>query len=310
MTVTPIKSMGNLPEHGRIRTGIKSGRSMKALSTFRFTSVDETAIRQLAQMYGGEPRPWHDSKASPPNQWEVITNTDTIEVAVQPDSVFASYELWSGGGLQRQCDGETVTMWQASNRGLERMEEPCICDKQGMLECRPKTRMNLIIPQINFAGTWRYETSSEQALHTLPTMLNLIDQLQQMQGGLMRVTMHLVPKEKMKAGQKRKFTVVEVRTAVSVDQIISGEASYTAEVSAGEMPALEQTVPQLTPTPEPALEIVEDDDDDVVDAEIVEEDGDAPASGQGLSRDEAFARVKASGGQLTAKKTAEGWVVT
>lgn len=320
MSVTPISSLGSLPEHGRIRTGVKAGRAMKALDTFRFTSVDKEAIEQLAAKYGGEVRPWSDPKASPPSQWEVISEANAIEVAVQPDSVFAAYELWTGGGLQRQCDGEVCTQWQRGRDDLHRTETECECFKQGMLECRPKTRMNLIFPDIKFAGTWRYESSGQHALHTLPTMLNLVDQLQQLGGGLMKVTMHLVPKEKMKGGQKRKYTVVEVRTGFTVNEIIGGQANFVAEVSSSTnvSPALEQATSPPNEVPAPGLtgETVEHDSDEIVDAELVEDDeedhqaaGVSSASPQILSRSDAFEQAKASNGQLTAKKVAGGWVV-
>jgi len=41
MSITPIRNMGSLPEIGRIRTGVKTGQSMKAIDTFRFTSTSK-----------------------------------------------------------------------------------------------------------------------------------------------------------------------------------------------------------------------------------------------------------------------------
>ena len=37
--VTPLQNLGRVPEQGRIRLGVKTERAMKALDTFRFTSV-------------------------------------------------------------------------------------------------------------------------------------------------------------------------------------------------------------------------------------------------------------------------------
>ena len=301
-----ISSIGNLPEHGRIRTGVKEGRSFKAIDTFRFTSTDKLALDQLASVYGGTVIKWHDAKANPPNQWQVITESDRIEVMCQPDSVFASYEMWTGGGLQRQCDGETCSVWERKRDDVERSEIACVCAGQGMLECKPKTRMSVIFKDIKFAGTWRYESGGEEALNTLPTMLTLIDQLQAAAGGLMLVTMHLVPRQKVKAGQTRKYTVVEVRTGVTVQQMMAGQARY--EVDAGsQTPEITGSVSGSAPVSQPQLATVVDDDDDIVEGELVDDDElDYDVT---MTRTEAFDIAKASGGKRSAKKVEGGWVV-
>ena len=46
----PLTEMNRIPEQGRIRTGIKTERAMRALDTFRFTSADREAICQLADI--------------------------------------------------------------------------------------------------------------------------------------------------------------------------------------------------------------------------------------------------------------------
>ena len=79
--VVPIaKDYGRIPEQGRIRLGVKTERAMKALDTFRFTSPDPEAIAALASLYGGKAKPWSDKRASPKEQWEVITEADSIKV--------------------------------------------------------------------------------------------------------------------------------------------------------------------------------------------------------------------------------------
>lgn len=54
-TITPLSNIDRrAPEAGRIRIGIKSGRAMKSIDTFRFTSPHQDVIEQLADMYGGD----------------------------------------------------------------------------------------------------------------------------------------------------------------------------------------------------------------------------------------------------------------
>jgi hypothetical protein len=283
--ITPIKNMGNLPEHGRIRTGIKSGRSMKALDTFRFTSVDKAAIEQLANIYGGTPRPWHDDRANPPDQYEVISEASAIEVAVQPGSVDVCYELWSAGGMQRRCDGEDAILWIKRPSGVQREEAPCVCAKQGVLECKLKTRVNLIFPSIGFAGTWRYESSGETVANTVPGMLAIIEALQHT-AGLLPIEMSIVAQERVKHGQKRKFSIVQFRSKVSVDQMLDGKGSYQAQLVSGggvELRPQLQAVPDLVQDEVETKvdEGLEDEpfiysapgDDEIAEAELVDDDG-------------------------------------
>ena len=106
MSMTPLASIERrAPEAGRIRTGIKSGRAMKSIDTFRFTSPHKEAIEELARIYGGEAKPWNEPTANK-NQYEVITKASSIEVFLQPGGLTTHYEMWSGGGCQRRCDGE------------------------------------------------------------------------------------------------------------------------------------------------------------------------------------------------------------
>lgn len=273
--ITPIRELGNLPEAGRIRTGVKQGRGMKALDTFRFTSVDKDAIGELAALYGGSVKAWHDDRANPPNQWEVISEADTIEVAVQPGSVDVYYEVWSAGGLQRRCDGEEVSVWIKRQDDIERKEQPCICGQQGLLECKLKTRVALIFPSINFSGTWRYESSGRTVANTVPGMLAIVEALQSTRG-LLPIEMSIVKQEMVKAGQKRKFSIVQFRSKVSVDQMLAGSGTYQAQVG----PGTTTMAPALPSAPTVVVDRIEDEpfiysapgDDDIAEAELVEDD--------------------------------------
>ena len=89
-TVIPLHSLGTrMPEHGRIRMGVKDANRgfPKAIDKLRFTSPDKEAVEQIANLYGGEVNKWNDKKASPPNQWEVITTSESIKVFLPKDSL-------------------------------------------------------------------------------------------------------------------------------------------------------------------------------------------------------------------------------
>jgi len=139
-----------LRELGRIRAGDKTPKGApRKLETYRLTSPSEPAIRQAAQLYGGNIEPW-DSPNGP--QWQVTTQTDTLPVRIPGGQSISQWmELWSGGGCQRRCDGVTEVI----------SDQPCLCDPDPELrECKPKTRLNVVLPELGDIGQWRLETTS------------------------------------------------------------------------------------------------------------------------------------------------------
>lgn len=297
-TVQKITDIASLPEAGRIRTGVKAGKAMKAIDTFRFTSVDRGAIEALADIYGGTPKPWHDPKANPSNQFEVITNADEINVVVSPTSFDLGYELWAASGRVRRCDGETcdAVTWQNRNQYSETV--PCICNQQQLLECKPKTRLSVIIPNISFAGTWRYESSGMTTAATLPTMMQLIGQLQASGQGLVPVKMALVDQEINKGGA-RKFKIVQLRLGVSIDQILTGQGTYAAQLNQADVPP--PTIEAFTDD-----RVLPDPDTQIVDAELLDDD-DEPEPAETMTKEQAKAYVAEHGGSMF--KEGAGWNV-
>src|SRR5690606_20818789 len=66
--VVPIAQLGGrLPVCGKLRLGVKAGRGMKSIDTFRLTSPHKDLIDAAAEHYGAKegPRPWSDPGASP-----------------------------------------------------------------------------------------------------------------------------------------------------------------------------------------------------------------------------------------------------
>lgn len=224
-SIVPIAAMNRrLPELGRIRTGAKTEKAMKALSTFRFTSSDRTALEQIAALYGGTVKPWADPKATE-GQHEVITEAAEIAVALPADPLGGTpvYELWGGGGCERRCDGVTCETWVKGPDGPEVAEVACICVAKGEMACDPKTRLNVILPNVRGIGTWRLETKSWNAAQELPGMVDLIQSLQSR--GITRATLRLEHKRSTQAGQTRKFIVPVLGLDASVEALVAGEAT-------------------------------------------------------------------------------------
>lgn len=147
-----INLQRSIAEAGRIRIGQTvpsgNGRTRPAkLGTFRLTSGDRQRIEEAAALFGGEVRPWQAPAGA---QWEVITEATAIDVIVPPSAMAFSqhYELWSAGGCQRRCDGETESL----------TEQACLCDPE-QRECDIHTRLSLMIRDLPGLGLWRIDTS-------------------------------------------------------------------------------------------------------------------------------------------------------
>ena len=55
---------------------------------------------------------------------------------------------------------------------------PCICNQNGYMECKPKSRLKVLLPQIRMAGFWRMETNSWNAVEELSAMEQALTQMQ------------------------------------------------------------------------------------------------------------------------------------
>lgn len=266
--ITPMASMQRrMPEHGRIRIGEKTAKAMKAIDTFRFTSGDRKAIEAIAMLYGGELSAFEDGKVK--GQWQVKTESKEINVVLPPDPLQGTpvYELWSGGGCQRRCNGEVCEVPVKTPEGATTMAQDCICSSNDKLECKPITRLNVILPEIRFGGSWRLETKGWNAAHELPGMVEMVLSLQEQ--GMIRALLALEPRTSVSGGQTKKFVVPVIRLADTPNDLAAGLTSMGAlPVGA---PALESG-PPVDPEPELNHPLIQLDEDDFIEAEIVEDD--------------------------------------
>lgn len=141
-----------LHEIGRIRIGhsvpMSNGRSRpERLEKFRFTSSSQRALEAVAQLHGGDVKRWDGAPVG--EQWELFTEASEIPVIVPPDEMALSqfYELWTGGGCKRRCDGEAEQI----------TDGPCLCDAEAR-ECKPHTRLSLMLIGVAGVGLWRLDT--------------------------------------------------------------------------------------------------------------------------------------------------------
>ena len=94
-------------EAGRIRLGERQGNRPSKIDKLRFTSPSHDLIAQISELYGGMTSQW-ESPRGPESQ--VYIERDEIDIIIPPsdEALTTSYEIWSGGGMQRYCDGRVM----------------------------------------------------------------------------------------------------------------------------------------------------------------------------------------------------------
>ena len=174
MTVTTNRLLPGIEhrptELGRIRLGDKSvtdkGKEYPVkLETWRLTSGNRAALDAAAAIYGGTVEAWADG----PNEgyFELLTDSATLQVLIPRDLQTLSqwYEFWQGGTCERRCDG---TIEQLS-------QMPCLCKAEGGdMTCRPRTRLNIMLPDVPGLGVWRLETDGWNAATSLPATIEML----------------------------------------------------------------------------------------------------------------------------------------
>ena len=200
----PILDMQRrLREAGRIRIGAqvvaKNGKSRPSkLEKFRLTSADQRAIDAAAALYGGTPQRWDGAPVG--EQWELFTDANLLPVVIPPaDTAFSQfYELWSGGGCQRRCDGYRELIG----------DQQCVCDPANR-ECKPHTRLNVMLRDLPGVGVWRLETQGYYAATELAGVSELLIAAAT-RGQLLPATLRLEQRQVKRPGEATKNFVVPV----------------------------------------------------------------------------------------------------
>jgi len=208
-------------EVGRIRLGqklkTKNGKEYpSSLETLRFTSPRKDRIEQIAELYGGEVRPWQPLRGNA--QWEVVTDTDSVPVMVPPQDPAESQwlEMWSAGGCQRRCDGVTETI----------SGDPCLCDPDPQeRDCKMHTRVSVMLKDVKGIGVWLVNTGSFYAATELPGVAEFLVKAQ----GIIPGRLILSQRTVTRGGTTKRFVV----PVLDIDEftpaeILSGRAPQIA----------------------------------------------------------------------------------
>ncbi len=239
-----------LREAGRIRLGAqvptsKGGKRPVKLAAFRFTSQDKASIDRVAQLYGGTAERWAEAPVG--EQWQVSTEATALPVIVPPSAMsFSQYmELWSGGGCQRRCDGETELL---SDQG-------CICKAEDKDQCKPTTRLSVILRDLDGLGVWRTESHGWYAASELAGVVDVIQAAAQ-SGRLLPAVLGLEQRQVKRIGpdgkpQTHNFAVPTLDVRVSYDALTTGAGMPMQALDAPSLPE----IPERTWQPMPPAEL-------------------------------------------------------
>lgn len=226
---------------GRIRIGqqVPTGKNGKTrpekLDRFRFTTPSRGLAEAVATIYGGTAQAWQpDGHAA---EFEVISNATTLPVLVPPNPVTQWYEMWSGAGCQRRCDGETETI----------SGDPCKCPldhlERGDLAargqaCKATTRLKVMLPELPGIGVWRLDTHGFYAAIELPQTADFLGAVTDA-GGYIRATLALEERIVKRPGVGiRRFLVPALHVDVTPEALMAGAGTAlpgraTAAIAAG-----------------------------------------------------------------------------
>lgn len=206
VAIVPIGVQRRMMELGRIRLGDKKGTGRdprRKLSKFRLTSASRVLLDKASEVYGGQVQTWDDA---PDDGWfELYTETDVLDIVLPP--VFSdrdgtptlpysqAYELWTGGGCVRRCDGITEVL----------ANKPCLCDPE-QRECEIRTRLNVMLPKVPGLGVWTLSTKGWNAATMLPATLDLLMHAAS-ERTFIEASLRLEQRTSKKDGQTMKFVV-------------------------------------------------------------------------------------------------------
>jgi hypothetical protein len=142
------------------------------LSKFRVTSPNQETIEAIAAAYGGTAQPWQGNSGP---EWEVFTDRDRLPVLVPPQRIDPNYELWGRNFQARVCDGGTERMrnapclcLQGSGGHVHDFEPAGECECGAKRECKPTTRLSLMLSEIPGIGTFKLESHGRNVAAEMP----------------------------------------------------------------------------------------------------------------------------------------------
>jgi len=224
-------------EAGRIRAGDTSKGHPRKLDKWRLTSKDRTRLEAAAVLWGGAVKEWEGRDG----EFELYTSTSELPIMLLPETTPSLYyELWSKGGCQRRCDGQTEML----------SDGPCLCGEER--ECKPHLRFPVLLPDLKGIGSWLVQSTGWNAANEIPGAITLLSRATA-QGVLMPARLRLEQRVEIKAGQTRRFAVPVIDVDVSFRELISGSQLPAG----GDTPALPAGYTPIAPVESNGVSLAE-----------------------------------------------------
>lgn len=228
-------------ELGRIRIGqqVNTGRvnddgepilRPSKLDRFRLTATSRPLLDRVAGLYGGQVQDW-DNNGSP--QFEVIIAETRLPILVPPQPISQYFELWSGGGCKRRCDGQTELL----------KDKPCPCGPDpAKRKCKPTTRLNVILRDVAGIGTWRLESHGYYSATELPQVAAFLAHA----GTYAPAWLSLEERKVVREGKTHRWMVPTIEVDVTPAELLAGNG-VAAEI--GQRRTLELAPTSTEPSP-------------------------------------------------------------
>ena len=231
-----IDTQRRLSEIGRIRLGERQGNRPVKLDNFRLTSSIEGVLLKVSALYGGEVTPWE-------NQFQVTITAPEIPIVIPSyPGIFSEwYEQWSGGGVQKRCDGSTD----------EHRQCPCDCIP-GQRDCKPISRLSVWLPEINTLGVWMLSSTGYNANAELGGAVLTVQDLEQRLQRPVKTSLRLSQRKKITGGKTFLFSVPVIEIREAAQAVLEAPAAPRFAVRAIEAApvAITAPVPDDIPLPQ------------------------------------------------------------
>jgi hypothetical protein len=233
--MSPIQGVApRLLEIGRIRMGEKGSKGEpKRLEHWRLTSAHLDSLHAAAKLWGGVVGDWEGG-------YELLTETDTLEVLVPPNAFTSYMEAWTAGGIQRRCDGLTELI----------TGDECLCNADGDQVCEPSTNLRVLLPQLPGIGSWRLSTKGWTAAAELQGTIELLQRTAH-RSEWPAAELFLDQRSKVVAGQTRRFIVPVLRLPYSLAEL---GASETRSLGSGAIVRVDTNTGEINPLESPSRE--------------------------------------------------------
>ncbi|MEU9000490.1 hypothetical protein [Streptomyces sp. NPDC048551] len=188
------------------------------LNHFRFTSPSREILASVAELYGGEVKPWTPANGGP-TEFEVYSKANRLPVLIPPnDAVSQWYELYAGSKCQRRCDGVTE----------HKSDRPCLCDPDNR-ECKITTRVNVMLRDVPALGQWLLVSKGYYAAVELPPAAELLAQAGGYVAGWLGMEEKLVQRDDGPA----RFMVPTLDVEITPAALMAGQITGAPAVASG-----------------------------------------------------------------------------